>query len=145
LHFFELLAGHLSSALQMLLGKSRLSQLPGPGLQDAPGAGVPPVLLKQSSASMHWLRLVCVAPGFWHTPSQKLNVLAIPDAEQFDGPPFTTQFSAAAMSWRASWSWLSPLMFTQSASSAELALSRLVFWIFSPQMTMQPPAASMTR
>src|SRR5439155_17666902 len=43
------------------------------------------------------------------------------------------------------WSWLLPLTFTHSASSAELALSRAVFSIFSPQMTMQPPAASMTR
>src|SRR2546428_268489 len=45
----------------MLAGKSRLSQLPGAGLQDSPGAGVPPVLLKQSSASMQLLILVCVA------------------------------------------------------------------------------------
>ena len=145
MHFFGLLAEHLSSAPQKLAGKSRLSQLPGAGLQDSPGAGVPPVLLKQSSASMQLLILVCVALGFWHTPSQTLKVLAMPEVEQLDGPPFTTQFSAAAMSCRASWSWLWPLMFTHSASSAELALSRAVFWIFSPQMTTQPPAESMTR
>jgi hypothetical protein len=93
---------------------------------------------------MHAVMLDVLAPLFWHSVLQVLNVpVKIGVPEQLAGPPLITQFNAAAVSCLTSWRRMSPLGLTQIASMAELSSLTRVLLIVTPH-TDSPPTSSMT-
>src|SRR4030095_1127305 len=94
---------------------------------------------------MHEVTSEFLAALFAHSALHLLNVLKYNGVSaQSPPPPLITQFSAAAVSCRASCNLLSPLMLMQIASVDDSALLTSVSVMTSPHTFRHPPAASIT-
>jgi len=102
-------------------------------------------LFRQSIAEMQSVSVDVLLPLFAHAALQLAKIAEYSGvAEQSAIPLLTMQFSAAAVSWRASCRLIFPFGLTQIASSAELRLLRVVFVILAPQTFRTPPPAVIT-
>ena len=101
-----------------------------------------PPLFRQSNAPIQavWAPLLDVVVGAQTGPELHAANTAPKSGsfEQLARFPFATQFSAAAVSWRANWSRESPCTLTQMASSADMMLPSRVLLMVWPQMLRLP-------